>query len=80
MKMVGDVLENFMPRPWGFGGSGVSTAGGGLGAGGVGSPPVDGVVGGLEGLSLVCESPRLPGKRGSGSSGGGGFGGAGGLS
>lgn len=56
----------------GLGSSGAS----GMTAGGLSSPPVDGVVGGLEGLSLVCESPRThrrnPGSTGSGSSGGGG--------
>lgn len=72
--MVGDVLQSFMPRPWGFAGSGFVSPGVGLG---LGSPPVHGVVGGLEGLSLVCESPRVSSRRtGSfGSVGGGGGGG-----
>lgn len=67
MQMVGNVLQQFEPRSWGqlenggVGGIGLSLSGsGGMTAGGLSSPPVVGVVGGgMEGLSLVCESPRV---------------------
>lgn len=48
---------------------------GGMPAGGLSSPPAHGVVGGMEGLSLVCESPRANRKTSGGGSGGGGGGG-----
>lgn len=72
--MIENVLQKFMPRPWGSVGSGfVSPAAGP----GLGTLPVQGVVGGLEGLSLVCESPRVSRRTGSFSGGGGGGGGSG---
>lgn len=40
-------------------------------SGGLSSPPVHGVVGGLEGLSLLCQSPRVTRKNSFGSSGSG---------
>lgn len=80
--MVGNVLQNFVARPWSFAsGSGVASAGvgigrgagvSGMGVGGLSSPPVHGVVGGLEGLSLLCESPRVTRKNSGGGGGGGG--------
>lgn len=100
LRMVGQVLQNFVPRPWGAAGSGggygiVSGGGGssgvaggkvglgigfsGMNAGGLNSPPVNGVVGGLEGLSLLCESPRVTGRSSLGGGGGGSGAGGGGL-
>ena len=82
--MVGNVLQNFVARPWSFAsGGGISSTGVGVGrgagvsgmsAGGLSSPPVHGVVGGLEGLSLLCESPRVTRKNSGGSGGGAGGG------
>lgn len=63
------------------GGIGLGSAGaGGMTAGGLSSPPVHGVVGGgMEGLSLVCESPRVSRKSSGAGAGSGGWGGSGGL-
>lgn len=77
--MVEKVLQQFVPRSRGFVtnlvGSMVKSMGlmpgvGGMTAGRLSSPPVHGVVGGgMEGLSLVCESPRVN-RRSSGGGGG----------
>ena len=77
--MVANVLQNFVPRPWMLAGASLYPGVGGVfGAAGLSTVPVHGVVGGVEGLSLVCEAPRIS-RSGSFSSGGGGGGGGGEL-